>query len=229
MTFASTLFYRIASRRPARILTPGLAICLVLSACGGGGGGGGADGAIGGGTPAPASAAPLPAPAADSSGGTSSAPQTSANTGDTSCGLNAPDGIRNEVLTRVNELRAAGATCGSVRYGAAPALAWNTVLLQAAAGHSGDMATNNYFAHNSQDGRTPPQRLLAAGYSYSNMGENIAAGQSSVESVMKGWQESPGHCKNLLNPAFRDVAVACKANTSSTYGFYWAMELGRSL
>jgi uncharacterized protein YkwD len=81
------------------------------------------------------------------------------------------------------------------------------------------MAKRDYFAHTSLDGRTPAQRLLATGYSYSSMGENIAAGQTTVQKVMNDWIASPGHCQNLLNPAFRDVAVACANSTTSRYGF----------
>ena len=91
------------------------------------------------------------------------------------------------------------------------------------------MATNNYFAHTGQDGRTPDQRVLAAGYSYSRMGENIAAGQTSVASAMAGWIASPSHCQNMMTPDFRDIAVACARNDASTYRIYWVMEMGRPL
>ena len=90
------------------------------------------------------------------------------------------------------------------------------------------MAQKNYFAHESQDGRTPAQRVTAAGYSWSTMGENIAGGQRSFEEVMTGWTNSPGYCQNLMNPNFRDVAVACIRNDAATYRLYWAKELGRS-
>ena len=144
-----------------------------------------------------------------------------------SCGLNQPSGIEAEILSRVNNLRANGAVCGSTAFGPAPALAWNRELLKAAGDHSSDMAENNYFSHTSLDGRTPPKRLIAAGYDYSTMGENIAAGQPGVEAAVSAWLNSPDHCKNLMNPVFREVAVACVANPNSTYVRYWSMELGR--
>lgn len=147
---------------------------------------------------------------------------------DASCGLNGSAGIQAEMLQRVNAFRAAGAVCGTVTYAPAAALVWNTPLLQAATGHSSDMATNNYFSHTSLDGRTLVQRVLATGYSYSALGENIAAGQSSVQSVVTGWINSPGHCQNLMNPTFRDIAVACVRNDAATYRLYWTMDLGRS-
>lgn len=144
-----------------------------------------------------------------------------------SCGLNQPAGIEQEMLMRVNKLRVSGVMCGGSAYPSAPTLSWNSELLQAAAGHSADMAARNYFSHVSLDGRTPPQRLKQPGYDYSSMGENIAAGQGSVEAVVAAWMASPDHCKNLMNPVFRDIAVACVANPGTTYGRYWTMELGR--
>ena len=45
-----------------------------------------------------------------------------------------------ELLSLVNEHRAAGATCGGTRYGPAPALVMNGALLRAARAHSEDMA-----------------------------------------------------------------------------------------
>ena len=98
------------------------------------------------------------------------------------------------------------------------------------------MARKNYFARTRLDGRTPAhphtrtpaQRVTSAGYIWSNVGENIAVGQRSVEEVISGWTNSPGHCQNLTYLNFRDVAVACVRNVAATYRLYWTMELGRS-
>ena len=76
--------------------------------------------------------------------------------------------------------------------------------------------------------RTPAQRVTASRYIWSNVGKNIAVGQRSVEEVMNGWTNSPGHCQNLTYLNFRDVAVACVRNVAATNRLYWTMELGRS-
>jgi uncharacterized protein YkwD len=146
---------------------------------------------------------------------------------DASCGLSGSGEFQSEVLLRVNALRAAGAVCGTTVYAAAAPLNWNNVLLQAAADHSSDMAKNNYFSHDSLDGKSMGQRLLDAGYSYIAAGENIAASDSSVQAVVARWLDSPGHCKNMMNPAYLDIGVACVHSDSSTYGNYWTMDLGR--
>ena len=191
----------------------------VLAGCGGGGGAG----------EVPADATPVVGGMATGASAAPSAPLTAAaaDSAALSCGLDQPAGIEAQMLALVNRHRAQGAVCGGAAYGPAMSLAWNGELLKAAASHSADMAQNGYFSHTSKDGRTPPQRLVEAGSDYSSMGENIAAGQPSVEAAVNAWLTSPDHCKNLMNPVFRDVAVACIANPGSTYVRYWSMELGR--
>jgi uncharacterized protein YkwD len=135
--------------------------------------------------------------------------------------------FQQEILDRVNQARAAGRTCGSTAYGPAPALRWNGVLFNAAGAHSTDMAGSNYFSHTSQDGRNPGQRITGAGYAWSGYGENIAAGQTSAQSVVDGWLASPGHCANIMNPSYADMATACVASSTSTYRTYWTMDLAK--
>jgi uncharacterized protein YkwD len=189
------------AHRLARIAC--LAATCALVACGGGGGG--SDDA---GSPAPPSPPP-PAPAAAST-----------------CGL--PD-FTAAAMARINQHRAAGADCGTRgTYAPAPALAWNTQLTQAADVHSRDMQANNFFSHTGSNGSTFSQRIDAAGYDWRSAGENIAAGQSSINAVVDGWIDSDGHCANLMNPSFEHVGLACVSGTSSnTYRTYWTMELAR--
>ncbi len=171
------------------------------------------------GTPATPAPTPTPTPVdppPPAPGGT----LTAANT----CGLG---NFQADLMTLINQARASARTCGSTAYPTAAPLAWNGKLFDAAAAHSADMATKNYFSHTSQDGRTFDQRITAAGYSWSNIGENIAAGQSSASSVMAGWMASAGHCSNIMNSSFTQVGVACVINNSATFRTYWTMDLGR--
>ena len=97
----------------------------------------------------------------------------------------------------------------------------------AALGHSDDMQQRNFFSHTGSNGSNPGDRLTSAGYNWRTYGENIAAGQSTVQSVVSGWMNSPGHCANIMNASFREIAVACvKGTGGSTYGTYWTMVLG---
>lgn len=169
------------------------------------------------GTPtAPVTPTPAPTPAPSAPSGT----LTAANT----CGL---ANFQSDLMALINQARASSRTCGSTVYPTAAPLAWNGKLFDAAAGHSADMATQNYFSHTSLDGRTFDQRITAAGYGWSSIAENIAAGQTSAASVMSAWMASAGHCSNIMNSSLTEVGVACVSSSSSTYHTYWTMDLGR--
>ena len=101
---------------------------------------------------------------------------------------------------------------------------WNELLFSAAARHSQDMASRNYFSHTSPEGVTFTQRLAMEGYVGWAAGENIAGGQSTVSDVMGAWLSSEGHCRNIMQPLLNEVAVACVAGGG--YGTYWTMDMG---
>ena len=143
---------------------------------------------------------------------------------DTECGL---PNFQRDLLQQINAARSSARTCGRVVRPAAAPLAWNANLQVAAARHSTDMARNNFFSHTGSDGSDLGDRATDAGYNWRGIGENIAAGQSSVTSVMNGWLASEGHCNNIMESSFNDVALACVSQPGTTYGRYWTMELGR--
>ena len=161
---------------------------------------------------------PVPAPAP--------VPTAEATTATTAtCGL---PNFQASALARINQYRATGASCRTRgQFAPAPSVVVNSKLLQAATGHSQDMATRNYFSHTSPDGRTMADRINATGYVWSTIGENIAAGYPTVNGVIDGWMASDGHCANLMNPNFKDAALACVASSTSTYRTYWTLDLGK--
>jgi uncharacterized protein YkwD len=79
-----------------------------------------------------------------------------------------------------------------------PVLAVDTKLCAAGRGHSEDMATLGFFAHESPvDGkRTPSDRAALAGTS--GGAENIAVGSTSGVGAIGQWWYSPGHHRNML-------------------------------
>ncbi|WP_194165214.1 CAP domain-containing protein [Deinococcus terrestris] len=135
-----------------------------------------------------------------------------------------PSGYAGRVLELTNAARAQARTCGATSFAAAPALTYNAQLEQAAQGHATDMATRNYFSHTSQDGRTMAQRISATGYAWRTIGENIAAGQTTPEQVVAGWLASEGHCRNIMNPSFRELGVGYAQGGS--YRHYWVQNFG---
>ncbi len=141
------------------------------------------------------------------------------------CGYN---NLAQAIVARVNAERARGAQCGTHgSFAPAAALVWSDKLETAALGHSADMMQNNFFSHTSADGRTLVQRVNATGYQWSRLGENIAASFDGVDAVVSAWMASDGHCANIMNPAYRDMGVACVVGTASN-GFYnyWTQEFG---
>jgi uncharacterized protein YkwD len=122
--------------------------------------------------------------------------------------LAGPEQAGKVVLAAVNSARATARSCGSQYYPAAPALAWNGALGDAALRHSRDMAEKRYFSHSGKDGRSVSDRALSGGYRWRRIGENIAAGQSSPEEVVAGWLASPGHCANIMNGTFTEMGAA---------------------
>lgn len=135
-------------------------------------------------------------------------------------------GAGKKILTLANAARAKARSCGAKRYAAAPPLAWNAALADAARAHSDDMANNNYFAHEDKDGTRAAERAQQAGYRWKRIGENIAAGQDSAKNAVDGWLSSPGHCANLMNPQFREMGAAYAINEKSDLLIYWTQVFG---
>ena len=132
--------------------------------------------------------------------------------------------FRREFLMDINHIRQKGCNCGVTYFPPASPLVWNDKLELAAIGHARDMAANNYFSHTSRDGRNVEDRLALAGYTFKGfrsfaVGENIAMGQMSIAEVMQGWLKSEGHCRNLMNPGYKEVGVALNNQ-------YWVQDFG---
>jgi uncharacterized protein YkwD len=138
-------------------------------------------------------------------------------------------GLECRIVELVNEVRAAGTSCGGTAWPAAPALTGNSLLRQSARAHAGDMAENGYFSHTSLDGREPADRIQAAGYDWRAAGENIAAGSPTAEETMQQWLESQGHCENIMDPTFVDLGVGYAFSESGELHHYWVQNFGAPL
>jgi uncharacterized protein YkwD len=115
--------------------------------------------------------------------------------------------------------------CGGEFFPPAAPLRWSIKLQQAAAQHSQDMASHNFFNHKSAtNGSTLPDRLRAVGYKYQAASENIGAGPTTVAHMLGMWLGSPGHCVNLMTANFAELGVSCQNNSHSTYKTYWTMK-----
>jgi uncharacterized protein YkwD len=131
------------------------------------------------------------------------------------------------ILDAVNAARATARTCGTQRFAAAPPLAWNGLLGNAALAHSRDMAGHRYFSHQGRDGTEVGDRARQAGYEWRRIGENIASGLTSPAEAVAGWLDSPGHCANIMQPGFTEMGAAYAINPASETGtVYWTQAFG---
>lgn len=103
----------------------------------------------------------------------------------------------NAMLELVNKERAKSAT--------APLEQENNIT-QIAREYSKDMAKRNYFCHFSPEGKDVGDRLSETNISYAVAGENLAFAPS-VTTAHTGLMNSPGHKRNILDPAFRKVGI----------------------
>ncbi len=93
--------------------------------------------------------------------------------------------------------------------GGLPALKENSKLNQAAAAKLKDMFAQQYFEHESPQGKGPADLAKAAGYEYIAIGENLALGNFDNDKVLvQDWMDSPGHRANILNSRFTEIGVA---------------------
>ncbi|MBQ4347306.1 MAG: CAP domain-containing protein, partial [Firmicutes bacterium] len=71
------------------------------------------------------------------------------------------------------------------------------------------------------DGRDCFSVLDDVHISYTKAGENMASGYKSPEKVVECWLNSPGHSKNILDPAFTHIGVGLVSDANDEYGYYW--------
>ncbi len=137
--------------------------------------------------------------------------------------LSAPSGdLPGDALKILNDTRKAQGL---------PALRPNSNLAAAAAAYARLMADNSWFVysrdpHDGPDGSSPDQRIAAAGYAGRFRGEALAGGQSSAQSAVDTWLNSPAHRAILLDPSAVDVGIGYYYKAGDTYGHYWVLETG---
>jgi uncharacterized protein YkwD len=132
--------------------------------------------------------------------------------------------LASRALQLINDVRASGTHCGDELFGPAPPVSLSGTLGDVAHGHAIDMAEKNYFEHVDPAGQSPADRVRAVGYKEKLVGENIAYGPKSVEEVVQGWLDSPGHCENIMDPRFAEMGIGL-AQGHAKHGLYWVQVL----
>lgn len=153
------------------------------------------------------------------SGGNSGGGNTGGGDGGSGGGSGTTQVEEEKLLGLINDFRALNGQ---------PALSRNSKLDTAALNHSQDMANRGYSSHNSPEGSTPDQRIVAAGYSYSWWGENIyksAPGDASAQAAFTFWVNSSGHRTNMLSSNFTQIGIG--RATAVDGRTYWTNTFGQ--
>lgn len=119
------------------------------------------------------------------------------------------------LLTKHNEIR--------IQHGLQP-LASDDMLNTVAQNHAEFMAQEDHISHFGKNWSRPSDRVELEGYNYMIIGENIAAGQSSVDEVMKSWMDSSGHKNNILGD-YIDIGFGISKGRDGR--IYWCVVFGK--
>jgi uncharacterized protein YkwD len=105
----------------------------------------------------------------------------------------------------------------------------NVTLTEAAKAHSRDLAKWDRISHYGSDGSNPWDRVKRVGYPAKLAAENVGTGQISIDEVIKGWQSSPGHNKNLLLTDAKEMGIALVQDPRTEFKTFWTLVIGSPL
>lgn len=127
----------------------------------------------------------------------------------------------NDEILRATETQVLEMTNAYRNYMGLSNLQLETRAVASARGHSEDMAENNYYDHNSQDGTTFDVRMMQQGISkYGYKGENICGGCGDAIYMVIGWIGSSGHRDGILTTGFKYIGVGVAYNASAKWMIY---------
>ncbi len=99
----------------------------------------------------------------------------------------------------------------------------NAELTAAAKAHSRDLAKWDRISHYGSDGSNPWDRVKRTGYHARLAAENVGTGQVSFQEVLRGWEKSPGHNKNLLLADAKHMGIALVQDPKTEFKSFWTL------
>lgn len=99
----------------------------------------------------------------------------------------------------------------------------NAELTAAAKSHSRDLAKWDRISHYGSDGSNPWDRVKRTGYKARLAAENVGTGQIDFQEVLRGWETSPGHNKNLLLADATDMGIALVQDPKTEFKSFWTL------
>jgi uncharacterized protein YkwD len=109
-----------------------------------------------------------------------------------------------------------------------PGLTVSAELNQSAQSWNQWMVSTGNFTH----GSNFAGRISAVGYDWQTAGENIATGFATPRQVVDAWMASPDHCRNILDPSFRNVGTGVSyaaVGTWATQPSTWTQDFGLTM
>jgi uncharacterized protein YkwD len=106
------------------------------------------------------------------------------------------------------------------REGVAP-LSFSSELTVSAQEHANFMSWSQILTHEGW-----MEGIARTGYVGQILGQNVASGSPTPETVITEWLNSPGHRRNLLSSTFTEDGFGCMRDDNG--GFWWVHNLGRS-
>lgn len=85
---------------------------------------------------------------------------------------------------------------------------YNQKLSESAQKKAQDMFTNDYWSHNSPQGKNPWTFFEDVGYKYSVAGENLAKDFYSIDALITAWMNSPTHKANITHSKYKEIGIA---------------------
>jgi uncharacterized protein YkwD len=105
----------------------------------------------------------------------------------------------------------------------------NIELTNAAKAHCKDLARWDRISHYGSDGSNPSDRVKRSGYEARLAAENVGTGQTTFDEVLKAWQASPGHNKNLLLRDAEHLGIALVHDSKTEFKTFWTLVVGAPL
>ena len=100
----------------------------------------------------------------------------------------------------------------------------NQQLMDAAQGHSLDMACHNFLNHSGSDGSWIGDRIAKSGYSNPYYLEVLAIGLP--QDAMNQWKSDPDHWDAILNSRVTEIGAGYVYSKFAAFGSYWTVDLG---
>lgn len=88
-----------------------------------------------------------------------------------------------------------------------------------------DMATNQYFSHNSPSGVTPWHWFKKVDYNFLYAGENLAIDFTESGDVEDAWMKSPTHKANILNGKFTEIGISTKEGVIDGHNTVYVVQM----